>query len=564
MPKSLLRALAIAVLATGALVAAPTIAPTPSVALVLALAVGAIQAVLVRTWLAAGEKESADAVMQAKTEAQRVQRESASTKQALEEIKDKLVKSSTTMASLAAIAKVTGQSLDIDKVLGSIMETVGSIGATRASIWLLGDDGRLKLASHLGWSDAEAEGAVLAMGDGIIGWVAQHGRAVDKAEVRRDPNLMDVEKKSKHDSVLAVPLVNNQETQGVLNIGAVDRKRIKGDSLDEEKRIIHFLGGLAAMSIKNAKVFGQTKEFAEKDVMTGLYNHRYYQDTMDREMKRSDRYGDPLSILLTDIDKFKVFNDTYGHQIGDLVLTKTAHLMAELARDSDIPCRYGGEEFVLILPSTSKQGAAMVAERLRKSIEGTSYETEKGTLKVTMSIGVATFPEDSRKKDELVRLCDEALYRAKEGGRNRVELALPAGAEAEAAPAPAPQPASAPPASAAPAGAPSHPILASNDTQQLARAHQMAVQRAKQMAAAGNQQGAREAAALAKAIASKHTQAMAAVRMDDPNLAAKAKAAARIAAARRQGGGQDAAARAAKARETANQAMIPPDGGQGS
>lgn len=531
----------------------PAFAGSPAAVLGLALVVGLLQAGLIHTWLSAGASESGEKVTTMQSEVTRLQRESASVKQAMEDYKDKIVKSSTTMASLAAIAKITGQSLDLDKVLGSVMETVGSIGATKASIWLLEDDGKLRLYSTLGWSDKDKEGEVrIALGEGLIGWVAQHGHAVDQATVKRDPNLMDVRKRSRFETILAVPLVNNQETQGVLNLEEIDKKRIKDAGLQEEKRIINFLGGLAAMSVKNAKVFGATKEFAEKDGLTGLFNHRYYQDTMDRELKRHDRYGDPLSVLLTDIDKFKSFNDTYGHQIGDQVLAQTAQVLADIARESDIPCRYGGEEFVLILPQTGKQGAAKAAERLRARVEETVYQTEKGPLRVTLSVGVATFPEDAREKDALVRLCDEALYRAKEAGRNRVELAQPAAGAPEAAAAPA--------APAAPG--PAHPILTSNDQNQLARAQAMAVARAKQLMQAGDRRGAQEAAALAKAIATKRTQAMAAVAAD-PNLAAKAKAAARIAAARQQAqAGEDPAARAAKARQTAVQGTVPPPGGE--
>jgi diguanylate cyclase (GGDEF)-like protein len=566
----LVRGLLIGLISILAIFCIPLAAPSPLVTLALALLVGILQGMLLVTWMKSSHRANQEALHNAQQDLTRVQREASKTKQAMEEYKDKIVKSSTTLASLAAIAKVTGQSLDLNKVLGSIMETVGSIGATKASIWLLESDGRLRLANNLGWPESDHE-VRCALGEGIIGWVAQHGHAVDSQTIRHDPNLMDVQKKSNYPSILAVPLMNNQETLGVLHIGTVDRRRIRDEGLKDEKRMIHFLGGLAAMSIKNAKVFGATKEFAEKDGLTGLYNHRYYQDTMDREMKRSDRYGDPLSVLMTDIDKFKSFNDTYGHQVGDEVLAGTAQIMADVARDSDIACRYGGEEFILILPQTDKNGAALVAERLRKTIEETIYDTEKGKLKVTLSVGVGTFPEDSRDKEVLVRLCDEALYRAKEAGRNRVELAypegvLPPGNQAPSAPSQeilASPPISASPPAPQPTPAlrpPAHPILSSTDQATLARAQVAAIGRAKQLAQEGNTQGAREAAALAKAIATRRTQAMVKV-VADPNLVSKAKAAARIAAARQQGqAAQDPNARAAKARQTAAQGVILPPG----
>jgi two-component system, cell cycle response regulator len=155
-------------------------------------------------------------------------------------------------------------------------------------------------------------------------------------------------------------------------------------------------------------------------------------------MRRAERYGGCCSLILTDIDHFKKFNDTHGHQIGDLVLRETAACFKAAGLDKDaMLARYGGEEFVVVLPQVAKADAAHVAELLRRAVEAREYATDKGVLKVTISLGVSSFPEDARRKPQLIESADHALYRAKHAGRNRVQVAGPEDAlEAAAAAAP--------------------------------------------------------------------------------------------------------------------------------
>ena len=175
----------------------------------------------------------------------------------------------------------------------------------------------------------------------------------------------------------------------------------------------------AATSIANAKMHAEIERNATIDGLTGLFNHRKFQERLTEELKRSERQETPLSLLLTDIDFFKKVNDTYGHPVGDLVLKGVSKILKKEIRDIDIAARYGGEEFVVILPGTDSIGAKNSAERLRKAIMAETFSSDNRTLKVTMSIGIATVPADARTEEELIEKTDQALYHAKHNGRNK-------------------------------------------------------------------------------------------------------------------------------------------------
>ncbi|MBI5378615.1 MAG: sigma 54-interacting transcriptional regulator [Nitrospirae bacterium] len=156
------------------------------------------------------------------------------------------------------------------------------------------------------------------------------------------------------------------------------------------------------------------------DSLTGLFNRRYFEESLQREVQRSNRYERPLSLVFCDIDDFKAVNDRYGHPYGDTVLQAIAGLLEKNTRSSDLVCRYGGEEFALLLPETGKAGALVAAEKLRKVVERAPIGDGESSVGLTLSFGVAAFPEDAKTEQELVQRADEALYRAKREGKNRV------------------------------------------------------------------------------------------------------------------------------------------------
>ena len=166
----------------------------------------------------------------------------------------------------------------------------------------------------------------------------------------------------------------------------------------------------------------QLQEMAERDGLTGLYNHRYFHEQLSKDFLRARRYHESLSCVLIDIDYFKKFNDTHGHQAGDVLLSTLGRIIEDSIRDSDLAARYGGEEFALILYHTDGPGAYHVAERLRQMVENHEVHDKGKVLHVTISLGVAAFPhEQIRDSGEMVECADQALYKAKKNGRNRVE-----------------------------------------------------------------------------------------------------------------------------------------------
>jgi len=189
-----------------------------------------------------------------------------------------------------------------------------------------------------------------------------------------------------------------------------------------EAEILEVLGNQVSVAIDNARMYQQVEAMAVTDGLTQLYNHRKFQEILDSEFRRAQRYNTFLSILLIDIDRFKSINDTKGHPVGDEVLKKIAGLIRRFIRETDFPCRYGGEEFVLVLPNTSTKEAVTIAERIRKSVEKSTFIlNNKEELNITISIGIASYPADTKEKQELVDKADKALYFAKESGRNQTQ-----------------------------------------------------------------------------------------------------------------------------------------------
>ncbi len=215
---------------------------------------------------------------------------------------------------------------------------------------------------------------------------------------------------------IVVPLKSKNSLMGILLLG----KKITGSGFsNSEKEFLHYVARFGAVAVENSRLY----LMSTLDRMTRLYIHHYFEIRLFEEMKRSQRYNTPLSLIMCDIDHFKRFNDTYGHLQGDSVLKEVAAIFLKDLRKMDIPCRYGGEEFAVILPQTRLDQAGIVAQRLRKIVEQHPFKGTNGPLHVTISIGVAQYnsTKDSTIKEFIAR-SDKALYKAKEMGRNRVAI----------------------------------------------------------------------------------------------------------------------------------------------
>lgn len=220
-------------------------------------------------------------------------------------------------------------------------------------------------------------------------------------------------------SLLTIPLWYEHELSGLIVILS-DRP---GAFKQEQIEFLRVYANQAAIALQNARLYKEIENMATTDGLTGLFNHRKFQEELERELKRHERAGKPLCLCLCDIDFFKKINDTYGHPAGDAVLKGVAGIIKETVRSTDIPARYGGEEFAIILIETPIKEARLIAERLRKKIESHKFTYKGSTIKATLSLGIASFHAGLKmQKSKLIENADKALYYAKHNGRNQTIL----------------------------------------------------------------------------------------------------------------------------------------------
>jgi diguanylate cyclase (GGDEF)-like protein len=195
----------------------------------------------------------------------------------------------------------------------------------------------------------------------------------------------------------------------------------------DERDLFHYLAGQASVSIENVDLHELVQRQAVTDELTGLFNHRRFQEVVTAELERAKRFDQPLGLFILDLDDFKQVNDSYGHQQGDMVLREVGRVLRETSREIDEPARYGGEELAVALPQTDLEGAFLAAERVRTGIEALELPRVDGAgvIRVTASFGVAAVPENASGKHDLIAAADAALYQAKRGGKNRTERADP-------------------------------------------------------------------------------------------------------------------------------------------
>jgi two-component system cell cycle response regulator len=218
-----------------------------------------------------------------------------------------------------------------------------------------------------------------------------------------------------HESLLVLPLLVKDEVIGTFTVAA---KRA-GAFPSDRREMLGVIANQVAISMQNARMYEVVEEQATTDGLTGLVNHRTFQERFTAMLGRADRRTFAVSLLLTDIDHFKKVNDTYGHPTGDEVLRRVAVILKASARKIDIVARYGGEEFAIVLEGTDRAGALQLAERIRQEVAQQSFASPQGAFQVTLSIGVACYPDDARDKAEIISRADQSLYAAKHGGRNR-------------------------------------------------------------------------------------------------------------------------------------------------
>ena len=270
-----------------------------------------------------------------------------------------------------------------------------------------------------GYDGLKVPDGPVPLANSMLGWIVETRQPLFFADLNQRTQKLPVFPngllKTDFSSFLGVPLQSHDSCLGVFTIAM----RAPGTITQQQHNTLSIIANQVAVNIANANLHQTMETMATTDGLTGLTNHRTFQEKADREFDRALRYPEPISIILFDIDHFKKINDTYGHPVGDAVLRKIATLLKETVRTVDIAARYGGEEFIALLINTDIKGASLMAERIRSNIEKSRFVVDGQRIPVTVSVGYAVFPDDAREKSGLIEKADQALYAAKNGGRNQ-------------------------------------------------------------------------------------------------------------------------------------------------
>jgi diguanylate cyclase (GGDEF)-like protein len=323
------------------------------------------------------------------------------------------------------VAKALTSMLDLDSILQAIMDKMAEY--FRPDTWslLMVDEDRQELYFAIAVGDAAdaLKNVRLKVGEGIAGWVAKHGEQLIVPDVQSDPRFakrIDDMTKWETRSIICVPLRSKHRVLGVIQLVNVNMTGFK----DEEVFFLQALCDYAAIAIENARAVEKIQELTITDDVTGLFNARHLYKTLETEVYRSARFGYEFTVLFIDLDHFKQVNDTYGHLVGSKLLAEIGYLIKAQLRLIDFAFRYGGDEFVILLPQTAKDSAVHVAKRLRDNLRSTKFCSEEGlNLNVKASIGLATYPHDAKTPHDIIRQADEMMYLVKNTTRDNIGVA---------------------------------------------------------------------------------------------------------------------------------------------
>ena len=328
------------------------------------------------------------------------------------------------LAILHDVAKALTSSLNLDSILQTIMEKVAAY--FRPDTWslLMTDDEHRELyfAIAIGDASESLKSVRLCIGEGIAGWVAKYGEPLIVPDVSKDERFasrIDEMTQWKTRSILCVPLASKNRILGVIQLINVDMSSFGNDQF----MLLQALADYAAIAIDNARAVEKIQELTITDDCTGLYNARHLYNTIESEVYRSTRFSYEFSVLFLDLDRFKLVNDNHGHLVGSRLLYEIGATIKSRLRLIDYAFRYGGDEFDVLLPQTSKQSSLVVARRLLEIMRTTKFHLgDNLDLNVRASMGVASFPDDAKNAHDLIRCADEMMYTVKNTTRDGIAL----------------------------------------------------------------------------------------------------------------------------------------------
>ncbi len=314
-----------------------------------------------------------------------------------------------------AIAQQTTAVLDQEDLLVRVCGLIQqAFQVGHVSVLLRDDEGLVLRASHGQFTACASAGGRLPATSGLWGRALAEGKTLIENDVSALREYVGFYQETR--SRMCIPLVSFGQTLGVLML-----ERDQAGSFQEgDVKSLEAVADICATAIQNAHYVERVKQLAYLDGLTGIFNRRFFELRIIEEIDRARRFDSGMAVLMVDIDQFKRLNDEFGHLLGDEVLRQVSSMFHQQLRKIDVVCRYGGEEFAILLSQTNPQHALQVAEKLRRMVE--SWQFPGVPRCVTISAGVATFPDHGTTRDELVKSADAGLYAAKQGGRNRVLL----------------------------------------------------------------------------------------------------------------------------------------------
>lgn len=340
-------------------------------------------------------------------------------------IKNQLERRNQEMTSMIEIGKVLTSTVGVREVTTAIMQQIESLLKPTAWSLLLTDQVTGELVFEIAISPiAEQLSQIrLKAGEGIAGWVAMHGEPLlipdvacdDRFSAKFDKDFSFVTR-----SIICVPMKIKDRVIGVIElINSLDD--LQFDSAD--MTLLSTIADFSAIALDNARNYDRINELVITDDVTGLYNSRHFTFLIDEELERSGRYKQEFSLIFLDLDHLKRINDLHGHLVGSRMLKELGLMIAAHIRKSDRAARYGGDEFVIIVPQTPKEQAAAMAVNLLERMRNSDLYSDDGVLiRLSASFGVASYPEDAQTRKELIAAADSAMYEAKNSGRGCVRV----------------------------------------------------------------------------------------------------------------------------------------------